>query len=70
MEALRTVIVFTVAVGIAKTVNLSYTITLCTSPIYVGFRPTVLGSSLSITIKFLNKNFIVMQKLEARTVSL
>ena len=46
IEALRTVMVpvFTVAVGIVKTINFSYTIRpiLSTSPIYVGFRPTFL----------------------------
>ena len=67
MEALRTVMVFTVAVGVAKTINFSYTITLSTSSIRVGLRPTVLSSSFCTTI---NKNLIVMQKLEARTVSL
>ena len=43
-EALRTVMVFIAAVGVAKTINFSYTITLSTCPIYVGFRPTVLAS--------------------------
>ena len=50
IEALRTVIVFTVVVGVAKTINFSYTLTLSTCPIYVGPRPTVLGSSFCITI--------------------
>ena len=40
-------------VGVAKTINFSYTITLYTCLIYVGFRPTVLGSSFCITIKLL-----------------
>ena len=46
------------------TVNFSHTITLSTCPIYVGFKPTVLGSS------FLTKNLVVMQKLEAKTLGL
>ena len=53
IEALQTVIVFTVAVGVAKTINFSYSITLSTCPIYVGFRSTVLVYSFCITIKFL-----------------
>ena len=51
----------------ATTINFSHTITLSTCQIYVGFRPTVLGSSFCITIKFL---MIVMQKLGAKTVGL
>ena len=53
IEAFWTVMVFTVAVGVAKTINFSYTITLSTYPISVGFKPTVLGSSFCITIEFL-----------------
>ena len=53
MEALRTVTLFTVADGVAKTINFSYTIILSTCPICVGFRPTVLASSFCIIIKFL-----------------
>ena len=56
--------IFTVVVGVAKSINFSHTITLSTCPIYVGFRPTVFGSSFCI------KNLIAMQKLEARTVDL
>ena len=72
--------VFTIAVGIGKTINFSYTIrpALSTCPFYMGFRPTVLGSSFCITTKFLRssiiyydiKNVIVTQKLEARTMGL
>ena len=40
--------VFTVAVGVAKTINFSYTFTLSTCPIYGGFRPNVLDSSFLI----------------------
>ena len=61
-EALRTVMIFTAAVGVAKTINFSYTNTLSTCPIYVGFRPTALGSSFCITNTFLLndiKNLIV-----------
>ena len=53
IEAVRMVMVFTVAVGVAKTINFSYTITLSACPIYVDFRPMVLGSSFCITVKFL-----------------
>ena len=62
--------VFTVAVGVAKSINFSYTITLSTCPIYVGYRSTVLGFSFCITIKFLKalKSVIVMQELKAKTV--
>ena len=41
IEALRTVMVFTVAVGVVKAINFNYTITLSTCSIYAGFRPTV-----------------------------
>ena len=42
--------VFTVAVGVAKTINFSYTIgpTLLTRPVCVDFRPTALDSSFKI----------------------
>ena len=50
-------LVFTVAVGVAKTINFSYTITLSTYPISVGLKPTVLGSSFCIVIKFLMSQF-------------
>ena len=49
--------VFAVAVGVAKTINLSTTVIMSTCPIYVGFRPTVFGSSFCITIKFLMSQF-------------
>ena len=76
--------IFTVAVGVARTINFSYTNTLSTCPIYVGFKPTVLNSSFCITMKIIDviiiimtsiihydiKSLIVMQKLEARTVGL
>ena len=38
---------------VAKIINFCYTITPSTCPIYVGFRPNVLGFSFCITIKFL-----------------
>ena len=54
-------------VEVAKIINFSYTITLPTCPIYVGFTPTVLGACFCITDI---KNLIVMRKLEARTMVL
>ena len=72
MEALRTVMVFTVAVGFAKSINFSSQ-TLFTCALYLGFGLMVFGSSFCITIKFNDydiKNLIVMQKPEARTVGL
>ena len=54
--------VFTVAVGVAKTINFSYTITLSTCPIHVGFKPTVVGSSFCITINDI-KNLIVVKSI-------
>ena len=55
------VMAFTAAVGAAKTINFSYTIThtQSTCSIYVGLRPTVLVSSFCITIKFLRSLFIM-----------
>ena len=55
------VMAFTAAVGVAKTINFSYTIThtQSTCSIYMGFRPTVLVSSFCITIKFLRSLFIM-----------
>ena len=51
-EALWTIMVLAVDVGVAKTISFSYTIVLFTCPTRVGFRPTVLDSSFCISIKF------------------
>ena len=69
IEALGTVMVFTAAVGIAKAIYFSYTITLSTCSIHVDFRPTVLGSSFCITNKFLMSQFKSKFNCDAETRS-
>ena len=64
--------VFTVAaVEVAKTINVSYTITLSTCPIYGSFRvrPTVLASNFCTTTKFLITLSLLSKICDAETGS-
>ena len=54
-------------VGDAKIINFSYTFTLSTRPIYVGFRPTIFNFSFCITHQKFNCD---AKTIEARTVGL